>query len=176
MTNLESLKEEMLRRGLTKSQCNSQIAAVVLDVALNTGSFSTDEWKLKSDIKQLEEYRDKLEEELKSLRSEINRERTEQEKYTDDLQAYVDQTLKKLETFETKEGQDRFKLAQLFINTVKIKSAYDNTAFITGLAAILSSGEVAPVDELKKINKKVPGYSEIKHLFAAQNNSELSDC
>jgi hypothetical protein len=44
----------------------------------------------------------------------------------------------------------------MFVNTVSVETKYDNTAFIIGLAAILSNGRINPISELKKINKKLP--------------------
>jgi hypothetical protein len=43
----------------------------------------------------------------------------------------------------------------MFVNSVNIDSKYDNTAFIVGLAAILSNGECGAISELKKINPKL---------------------
>ena len=45
--------------------------------------------------------------------------------------------------------------AQVFVNAVSVDTKYDNTAFIIGLAAILSKNGIGAMDELKKINSKV---------------------
>ena len=45
------------------------------------------------------------------------------------------------------------KRAQLFMNTVTVKSNENNTAFINGLARILSEGSFIALPMLKAINK-----------------------
>ena len=69
---------------------------------------------------------------------------------------YVENFFTALETCETDKGRDALRAAQMFVNSVTIDSKYDNTAFIIGLASILSQGNVGPIEELKKINNKIP--------------------
>ena len=46
----------------------------------------------------------------------------------------------------------------MFVNSANIKTVYDNTAYINGLAAILTKGESAIVaDGLEKIDEKEAG-------------------
>ena len=48
------------------------------------------------------------------------------------------------------------RIARMFVNMVDVDTKYDNTAYIIGLAAILSRGGINAIGELKKINKKLP--------------------
>ena len=69
--------------------------------------------------------------------------------------AYIDKFFAALNECETPEGRDALKKAQMFVNSVNIKTVYDNTAYINGLAAILTKGESATVaDGLEKIDEE----------------------
>ena len=62
---------------------------------------------------------------------------------------------------DNEEGRDTMRIAQMFVNMVDVDTKYDNTAYIIGLAAILSRGGISAIDELKKINKKLPDVGNI---------------
>ena len=47
--------------------------------------------------------------------------------------------------------------AQMFVNSVDVETKYDNTAFIVALGAILSDGKIGAIEELRKINPRMPG-------------------
>lgn len=171
MTGLECLKEEMKARGLTQAQCESKVAAVVLDILSNSDTNHTEEYQIKADLNKLRKeiaiedgrlqelynYRTEIFEEIKNLRKQ-------QEEWQDEVQKNVDEILNQLSECETAEGRDRIKLAQMFVNSVDVNTKYDNTAYIIGLSAILSNGKVAPVEELKKINTKMPGLDAWRKL------------
>ncbi|MBQ6503148.1 MAG: hypothetical protein IJI57_04445 [Flexilinea sp.] len=161
MTGLDCLKEEMLRRGLTKAQCESKTVAVVLDILANSGTSYTEQYDIENHLEKLKQECADTERYLHNLRGQYQKEREEIVKWKDEIQQYVDGLLEQLKTCETKEGQDRLKLAQMFVDSVNVQTKYDNTAFIIGLSAILSSGEVAPVEELRKINNKIPSGRKV---------------
>ena len=155
MTGLECLREEMEKRGCTKSQIESKTAAVVLDILANMGHINTDIVEAEM---QLAETKRKCEQSIRLL--EINEQRLLQmDKAISDsfkaAQKYIDEFYRVLSDCETPEGKDAMKRAQMFVNSVSINTKYDNTAFIAGLAAILSDGQIGALDELQKINPKV---------------------
>lgn len=63
---------------------------------------------------------------------------------------YIEEFNKAIQECETPEARDRLKMLQMFVNTVKVDTKYDNTAFINGIASILS-GVSASVDKLQKV-------------------------
>ena len=73
---------------------------------------------------------------------------------------YIANFYKALFDCDTEEGKDVMRTAQVFINSVNVKTVYDNTAFIIGLAAILSGGKVGAIEELHKLNTKIPSVDE----------------
>ena len=83
--------------------------------------------------------------EYDSLKTEAMRETEE----------YIKKFLDSIEKCETAEARDTMKTAQMFVNSVDVDTKYDNTAFIIGLASILSNGQINGIDELKKINKNM---------------------
>lgn len=171
MTGLECLKEEMKARGLNQAQCDSKVAAVVLDILSNSDTNHTEEYQIRADLNKLRKECEKeefwlqeLREQHSSLFREMNELRIKQKKWQDEVQKNVDEILNQLKECETAEGRDRIKLAQMFVNSVDVNTKYDNTAYIIGLSAILSNGKVAPVEELKKINTKMPGLDAWRKL------------
>ena len=80
--------------------------------------------------------------------------------YIKEWEEYVDKFNKSLEECETAEGRDTLRTAQMFVNTVDIETCYDRTAYIIGLASILSNGRMSAIDELKKINKNLPDVED----------------
>jgi chromosome segregation ATPase len=163
MTGLDCLREEMEKRGLTKSQIESKTVAVVLDIIANSGHKYMEIWKNEAiESKKLNDLRHEVQgckneiENLKSLISKLNREEAEEEKHRIHCEDYIDEFNKSLMECESETGRDSMKAAQMFVNTVSVDTKYDNTAFIIGLASILSKGGMNPIGELKKINKKLP--------------------
>ena len=156
MTSYELLKQEMKRRGLTDAQCTSKTAAVVLDIVCQTGMKYTQE---RDDIIKRENEWDNIRFEKARIESEREAIKSQWQKidsYVDNLKSYVDVFYKALEETETSEGRDALKRAQMFVNTVDVNTKYDNTAYIIGLASILSCGKTGAIDELRKINKEIP--------------------
>lgn len=72
-----------------------------------------------------------------------------------ETKSYIDEFNSALEQCETAEGRDTMRLAQMFVNTVNIESAENNTAYINGLACILSNGKCGSLfGGFKKIDEK----------------------
>lgn len=168
MTGLDCLKEEMKNRGMTKAQCDSKIVAVVLDILSNAGTNHTAEYQAKADLDAV--YRairyakwelENVKQELENVERACEYERKKILEWRDGIEKDVNELLSSLEKCETPEGRDRLKAAQMFVNSVTVDTKYDNTAFIIGLSAILSGGKIAPIDELRKINKKIPAPNGI---------------
>ena len=166
MTGLEALREELMKRGLNKAQANSNAVAVTLDILANTGTLNIDILKLEREKQGLEIKIEELQNKMawwNTEKAKVEREAraidaTIQQRMRGDWMEryeYVEKVMQALEECETAEGRDSLRKAQMFVNSVDVNSKYDNTAYIIGLAAILSNDEVAPVDELKKINKKL---------------------
>ena len=72
-----------------------------------------------------------------------------------EVEDYITNFNKEREKLETPEARDRLKLAQLFANSVHVKTAYDNTAYIVCLGALLSGAKVDAIKEIKKINPDI---------------------
>lgn len=163
MTGLDCLREEMEKRGLSKAQIESKTVAVVLDILANSGTKYTEMWEEESEkskrlraIEGIIRDRERDLDDLKAvkLKAELEEEKAvEHRKHCED---YIDEFNKSLIECESETGRDSMKAAQMFVNTVSVDTKYDNTAFIIGLAAILSNGRINPISELKKINKKLP--------------------
>jgi len=163
MTGLDCLREEMMNRGLTKRQCDSKVVAVVLDILANAGNEYQKAWECE------QQYTKKLmhlENELNKIDYKIRRKENELFTYQRQIETakenrehcedYIDEFNKSLQECETAEGRDAMRTAQMFVNSVDVDTKYGNTAYIIGLASILSGGKVQAIQELKKINKKLP--------------------
>lgn len=160
MNGLDCLREEMASRGLLRVQIESKTVAVVLDILSKSGDKYQKMWETEKEltkrasaaqqtIRYLDDKEDALDRKENKLREVFETER----KYIDDFN-------KSLEECETQEGRDRMRIAQMFVNSVDIDTKYDNTAFIIGLSAILSGGQINAIKELKKINSKLPSPFE----------------
>lgn len=151
----ETLKEEMIRRGATKTQAESKSVAIALDVIASTNGLYSNIHeqqmvldRLCQQIEQAEIWHNKEE---KRRKAKLDAMVKEAEQYT----AYIEDFCKKLSECETPEGRDKMRVAQMFINTVDIDTKYDNTAFIIGLASIISGEAGVAIDRLKKVNPKL---------------------
>lgn len=171
MTGLDCLREEMRKRGLSSAQCESRTVAVVLDILAGSGDKYTKMWATENnESKQLDFLQKQVSFQQSQLRyfedatqrqEKILAEMKEKKEHFED---YIDDFYKALEDCETAEGRDAIKTAQMFINSVKVDTKYDNTAFIIGLASILSRGGINAIKELQKINKRLPSYDETLFL------------
>ena len=172
MTGLELLKEEMIRRGCTKQQTEAKVIGVVLDILSNT--------TINQDTEQAERQLARLRREILDEKINLRREKARYEnekqiyerdekkllKIKQETEAYIEDFEKAMRECETEKGRDAMRCAQVFADSVNVETKYDNTAYIIGMAAILSAGAIGPITELKKINKKIPmpdplfGYAE----------------
>lgn len=155
MTGLECLREELLKRGFNKTHVQNKLVAATLDILANTDNVYTDTVAAE---KELEAIRSRIRHEnTRFMQREfyIKQEREKIDRIKETLFEYIDKFLAALNNCETEEGRDAMRRAQMFVNSVTVDSKYDNTAYIIGLAAILSDGKIGAIDELRKINKKL---------------------
>lgn len=180
MTGLECLYEELQKRGYTKQQLiNLKIIPILLDIVSNSGGMYQDLNTLQKDVNRLKREKKDAENELNNLKSSISslewniqNKADSRYKRTED---YVNKFFDALNSCETPEARDALKTAQMFVNSVDVETKYDNTAFIIGLSAILTRGAIAPVDELRKINKKIPELHLMKNSMGNYTMEE-EDC
>ena len=169
MTGLELLREEMLKRGMTKSQVESKVAAVVLDILANTGNVYSDTYKAEQRLAELRREQDRIEAEIERGKKDIanlrditnDLERARRKDWEEKLR-YIERFNEGLEKCESQADRDAMRRAQVFVNSVSIDTKYDNTAFIIGLASILSNGSIEAIDALKKINPKLGNMTVTK--------------
>lgn len=172
MTGLDCLREEMLARGCNKAQVESKTAAIVLDILSNSGTKYTEmaneesvwtelEMKKRKEVYWEQDTLDRLKHECRRLQREVN----ELEEKTQADNSYIDTFLEEMQKCETAEGRDTMRKAQTYINSISIDTKYDNTAFIIGLASILSNGSVGAIKALRKINPKLPDVIEDNEGF-----------
>lgn len=156
MTGLEALREEMIKRGCTKQQAESKAVAVVLDIVAGTGSAYSDIYSAEKKLAELRGQIDRDKEYLNDLRREYS---LQQKKYIEEescVKELIEDFNNSIADCETEEAADALRTAQFFINNVDVNTKYDNTAYIVGLAAILSGKKIDPNIELRKINTKLP--------------------
>ena len=165
MTGLELLREELKKRGFNDHNVNGKLVAAVLDILSNTDH-------VYSDMVKAEQELDAVRRRVKRMTLEYLRREHELEKAEQDFKQarwemvqYIEKFNSALSECETAEGRDAMRRAQMFVNSVSVGSKYDNTAFIIGLASILTNGSIGAIDELKKVNPK---------LFGGENKGELS--
>ena len=166
MTGLDCLREELKKRGLPTQSVYSKPVAAVLDIVARSGNKYTEMWKSEKEASKLEEkLRDQIRWEEKhytELTVKIEEARKELAQYEikkQEIKDYLDKLIDSINNCETPEGRDAMRTAQMFVNTAEVNTKYDNTAFIIGLAAILSKGGINAIDELQKINSKLPRLS-----------------
>lgn len=160
MTGLELLEQEMIKRGCTVQQTQAKIIPIILGIIAGGGNEYINLARVADDIKteknRLERLRKETKWEIEIQQENEKRYKTEIEKYQKQVEPLVQEFMTALNSCETPEGKDALRMAQMFVNSVTVDSKYDNTAFIIGLAAILSRGAFEPMQELKKINTKLP--------------------
>lgn len=149
--DLAKIRDEMKKRGCTKAQMESRSLGIILDIIAET-----DVYKKMIDVEQelnvLESRKADAERTIDFRWRELRKAQSDFEATKREYNAYIEDFNKHLENCATDVARDRLRIAQTFINTANIATGYDNTAFIIGLASILSQGGMNPVDEFKKIN------------------------
>lgn len=161
MIGLETLKEEMEKRGCNKAQIESKTAPIVLDIVAGSGTLYSDtkdaeaeyavlQEKIAKEERMLQNLNDakrRLEGELQELQSGLNEASDRQLQYIRDWN-------EALKNCETPEARDAMRTAQVFMNSVNVDSSYDNYAFILALGAILSRNNIPA--EFERFEKVVP--------------------
>ena len=169
MTGLECLKSEMLARGFTKQQTESKTVLGVLEILSDSNGRYSDMSRIEQELKLLEQRKRNLWSTCKAYEDKVNACKSElqqiiqmvdsvADKHYQEARNYIDVFLKAISDCETQEARDALRTAQMFINSVSVDTKYDNTAFIIGLASILSQGKTGAIDELRKINPKIPKF------------------
>lgn len=163
MIGLDYVREELKKRGFRNHQIQSEVVPAVIDILANTDNKYLDIWKQEKDVSQRLKEMNRLiagnELTMKWQKSKINELENDvlkARKHRAHCEDYIEEFNKSLYECETQEGRDAMRTAQMYVNSVDINSKYDNTAFIIGLASILSKGGLNAVSELHKINKKLP--------------------
>ena len=155
----EEVKTELMKRGLPKGSVESKYVPQVMDIVLGTDYFvkiSEDEEEIKRQERRVIDAKNRANAEVWKAMHKANLD-------VANVQAdkeYIANFYKALFDCDTEEGKDVMRTAQVFINSVNVKTVYDNTAFIIGLAAILSGGKVGAIEELHKLNTKIPSVDE----------------
>lgn len=155
----EEVKTELMKRGLPKGSVESKYVPQVMDIVLGTDYFvkiSEDEEEIKRQERRVIDAKNRANAEVWKAMDKANLDAA-------NVQAdkeYIANFYKALFDCDTEEGKDVMRTAQVFINSVNVKTVYDNTAFIIGLAAILSGGKVGAIEELHKLNTKIPSVDE----------------
>ena len=166
MTGMDCLKEELIKRGYKAHHIeNIKVLPLILDILCQSGNRYSDIARIEEDIRELQKKKDQLTKEVAFLRQNEdwikNRIKEYAEKNYVEAIKYIERFFDVLGNCETPEGRDALKRAQMYVNSVSVDTKYDNTAFIVGLAGILTNGGIAPVEELHKINPKIPKFPDI---------------
>lgn len=147
MTGLEMLKQEMLKRGCTKAQTESKLVAIVLDIVAETGTAYTD-------LREAEERMKKTNNAEAALRKREKALEEAEEKFRAETGDYVEDFKNLLRDCETAKARDALRVAQMFTDSIDIKTAYDNTAYINGLAMLLCGQEIPKPIALRKAEEQ----------------------
>ena len=163
-TPLDMLKEELLRRGYSKQQIEAKAIVGVLEILasdngrvfLNLDEAASKLKKLQAEVQSLTQQKDVCMRQLQNVEKIVQ---DEADRQYGKMKQYMDKLMQALNECETPEGRDGLRLAQMYVNSVNVDTKYDNTAYISGLAAILSQGRISALDELKKINPAIPSLN-----------------
>ncbi len=152
MTGLEMLKQEMLKRGCTKVQTESKLVAIVLDIVAETGTAYTD-------LREAEQRVKEIEDEAAAVSRQWKKYTEAEKKFREEVKDYVEDFKASLTLCETAKARDALRVAQMFTDSIDIKCAYDNTAYINGLAMILCGQEIPAPIALRKVEEPAPYMS-----------------
>lgn len=154
----ELCKEWMLSHKYSDAQANSKAVTGAMDFVAykfaNGENWYTQFEKDRKTFAELKGYIQYFQGEKERLHGEISD--LEQRRHSlvdariNEIIGYIEEFNKAIQECETPEARDRLKMLQMFVNTVEVDTKYDNTAFINGIASILS-GVSASVDKLQKV-------------------------
>jgi hypothetical protein len=156
MTGLECLREEIMKRGCSRTQAEAKVVQVVLEI------LAQDDTHTYTDLEEAERKLERVKTELDWANRELKRiqpllkDATDKEKemrVEHDIR--VECKLKQLEEeraevkefegtlmrCETPEGRDAVRCARLFMANTRVSTPQNNTAFISGLAQVLARQE-----------------------------------
>lgn len=160
---LQELRGKLYEQGLFKQSVESKAVTMAYGIMTGTETTAADIAENEILLRKTKTAISDCERELSYKRWNFEREKEDIEKYKQsfdkkrqEIEGYISEFCKKLEQCETAEARDAMRIAQMYINSVEVETKYDNTAFIVGLAAILTGKTMEPVEELKKINKNLP--------------------
>lgn len=163
MNGLDLLKQKLREKGYTTSQVERKIVAGVLEIVSNEPGVYTDLYEARKELTRVSAEERQLREQIEQEYKDIRKERIA---FTDEkceLYDYISAFNDALQKCETAEARDAMRTAQIFLNSIVVKSAYDNTAMINGLASILTHGNVTEIALLKPVKGKKP-YEGCKRL------------
>ena len=146
MTGLDMLKQEMLKRGCTKAQTESKLVAIVLDIVAETGTAYTD-------LREAEERMKDIALAAAALQTQRKEVKTAEETFRAETGKYIEDFKNLLLDCETAKASDALKVAQIFTDSIQINTAYDNTAYINGLAMILCGQEIPAPIALRRVEE-----------------------
>lgn len=176
MNSIETYRDAMINAGITKQMAESKTAMIALSVLSNNPDlikvYDIEQIIRDTERKAVQALRrydcltdmvERLESKYGSIKANIEASEIYQrtENMCDRMNEYLDRFFESINNCETKEGRDAIKAAQMFVNTVEVNSKYDNTAFIAGMAAILSRTPSMSLDRLEKVNHKIEAYKKI---------------
>lgn len=158
---LQELRGKLYEQGLFKQSVESK--AVTMAYGIMTGTETT-----AAEIAENEALLRKTKSEIQKAESGLyyrqRRFEDEKEKYLKEkaiAEKHIDEFYDALTKCETEEARDALRIAQMYANSIDVRTAYDNTAYIVGLAAILTGKKIDPELELKKINPKLPSLGRL---------------
>lgn len=161
---IDEIRAEMEKRGANYTQLKSKTLPMIMDI-LSESDTHIELWKAE---RRLEEVKHETEAEKKRCeRYQRNLEayKVEAKKWETDAREYIENFKKVLYRMETPEGRDALATAQIFIESIDIDTKYDNTAYINGLALILSQGNIGTATRIRKVGGNVPRKPE-DYLFS----------
>ena len=175
MTGLELLKRELRAKNFTKQQIeSSRLLPAILDILANNGkenylkekemdeAIREQQFKIKDYCYQIMNYQ-RL---VADLRKECEEAQKTKNSFLSQLDAvckerqdYLEGLLEKINSCADQATKNTISKAQAFLQMTNIQTKYDNTAFIIGLASILSNGGVDAIGEMQKINPQITSSS-----------------
>ena len=167
MSGIELLRERLTELGLNKAATHNKAVELTVAVIANgddvdaTIAFKEllDQYRISSDVLKCKQaaLNDKLSElsiyerSLSEKEKEISKSSRILEEQRIQLTQMIDDFKDCLCECETAEGRDAARKAAFFIANTNVNTAYDNTAFINGLAALLSDTQSNLPDNIKKV-------------------------
>ena len=167
-SGMDCLREELMKRGCSKIQAESQVVAIVLDI-LSQSDAASEQWKKEKDFRSREQSLamkksdlEKREAWLCEEKTALNDAFTSHRKELAEMIEYIESFNKALLESKDPEEANTLKKAQLFINSVNVETPQNNTAYINGLAAILSDGRTGLIWGLKQTKpEKIDGLNSM---------------